>query len=311
MQKENAPTIFVCSFKNEENAAPIFIADLISKLESEKIIYTLVLVDDGSGDRTTDTLEQFVCEKVHLLTLQQNIGKIAAHAVGARKFFDRNSNLIFFDGDGQHNPLEILRVMKNGITASRITVGQRSRQYRRRISNRIGTLLLKIIFRFLGIKTNLQNSELVFIPTSHVSTLLANSNFGYLPVNLLLPSAECDQIPIRIFPRINPTSNIYVTRHSNTELVRKALIQIYSEPLKMLNRIVMIGLLPIIGIFLYGVFVGLTSLLNSDPSGVGSIIVIMSFSSVTLMLLGLISFGFLIVTNEWSRNRHAIESELK
>ncbi len=311
MKQEITPIIFICSFKDEESAAPVFIKDLLNHLDSQKFSYTLVLIDDGSGDRTSENLEPFICEKVHLLKLQQNIGKIAAHAVGAKKFFDRKSHLIFFDGDGQHDPIEILRVLKNGITVSKITVGQRTSQYKRRVINRIGTLILKIVFRILGIKTNLQSSELVFIPSSYVKTLIAHPNFGYLPVNLLLPNSDSDYIPIQIFPRINSDSNSSVTRHANSALVRKALIQIYSDPLKLLHRIVMVGLLPIFGIFIYGVFVGLSSLLNSDPNGVGSIIVIISFSSVTLIILGIISFGFLIVTNEWSRNRYVIESELK
>jgi hypothetical protein len=58
-------------------------------------------------------------------------------------------------------------------------------------------------------------------------------------------------------------------------------------------------------------YIGISSLFRGDPTGVGSIIVIMSFSTITLLVLGIIIFGFLMVINEWVRNREAIERHLK
>jgi hypothetical protein len=94
-------------------------------------------------------------------------------------------------------------------------------------------------------------------------------------------------------------------------LIRKALIQIYSSPLKILQKILVLGLIPVIGVFTYGMYIGISSLFRGDPTGVGSIIVIMSFSTITLLVLGLIIFGFLMVINEWIRNREAIQRHLK
>ena len=79
----------------------------------------------------------------------------------------------------------------------------------------------------------------------------------------------------------------------------------------MLYRLVFFGVFPVFGIFCYGTYIGINSLLKDDPSGIGSMIVIMSFSTVTLLLLGVILFGFLIVINEWLRSRIIIERELK
>ena len=95
MKQSVAPVILVCSFKDEEVAAPIFISDLLTTLEFEKKIFKLILADDGSSDQTSKVLEKFVCSNVELLTLRSNIGKIAAQAVGARKFKDESSDLIF------------------------------------------------------------------------------------------------------------------------------------------------------------------------------------------------------------------------
>ena len=311
MNKSTAPVLLICSFKNEEVAAPVFIAELIDDLDSSNLSYRLILVDDGSTDKTSALLQKFTCANVKLLILNRNIGKIAAQAVGARKFSDDNSDVIFFDGDGQHHPSEIRKVLEHGQRDSRIKVGQRDNQYKRRVFSRIGTLFLKFLFRLLGIRISIQSSELVYLPSNKRAAILADSNFGFLPINLLLPDDDLDLIPIRIHPRINSDANQEITRHENSDLIRKGLIQIYSKPLEMLYRLFILGAIPVLGIFCYGMYVGVTSLYKDGPTGVGSIIVILSFSTITLLMLGIISFGFLIVINEWLRSRTAIESELK
>ena len=311
MQQINGSIILICSFKNEEVAAPIFIKKLLEVLASSKLMYKLILIDDGSIDKTAEYLKKFTCSNIKLLTLNHNVGKIAAQAVGALKYDNGQSDIAFFDGDGQHHPQEILKVIEGGRKVARITLGKRTNQYKRRNISKIGTLLLKSIFRVLGIKTNLQNSELIYVPASHVRQLLADADFGFLPINIILVKKESDLIPIEIYPRINSTSSRDITRHANSELIRKGLIQVYSQPLKMLYRLVFFGVFPVFGIFCYGTYIGINSLLKDDPSGIGSMIVIMSFSTVTLLLLGVILFGFLIVINEWLRSRIIIERELK
>jgi hypothetical protein len=140
---------------------------------------------------------------------------------------------------------------------------------------------------------------------------LADSNFGFLPINLLLTRKEPVLIPIDIYPRIKQESNQEITRHTSSELIRKGLVQVYSQPLKMLYRLVILGLFPVICMFGYGIYIGTSQLFKDDPTGIGSIIVILSFSTVTLLLMGLISFSFLIVINEWIRSRTAMDRELK
>jgi glycosyltransferase involved in cell wall biosynthesis len=311
MKQQNGSIIFICSFKNEEVAAPTFIAELLELLASSKLKYKLILIDDGSNDQTAEYLNEFTRTNIKLLTLNRNIGKIAAQAVGALKYDDGLSDLVFFDGDGQHHPQEILKVIESGRKVSRITVGKRTNQYKRRNVSKMGTLLLKSVFGLLGIKTNLQNSELVYVPSSHVRQLLADTDFGFLPINIILAKKDLNLIPIKIHPRVNMSPSKNISRHANSELMRKGLIQVYSQPLKMLYRLVFFGGFPVFGAFCYGTYIGINSLLNHDPSGVGSIILIMSFSTVTLLLLGVILFGFLIVINEWFRSRIAIERELK
>lgn len=310
MELSDKPITLVCSFKNEEVAGPAFISELLGSLTARKHVYNLILVDDGSTDLTKESLLPFTGGDVSLLSLDRNIGKVAAQAVGALKFHRSGSDLVFFDGDGQHRATEILKIIDNGRKVSSITVGERSHQYQRKLKSKAGVALLKGIFKILGIKISLQSSELIFIPSQDTTKLLAHSDFGFLPINNLLEGLKVNLVPIEIYSRLGelPANN---SRHESIDLVRKGLIQVYSQPLKMLKRVVIMGSVPAVSIFLYGIYIGLRSIQEGDPSGIGSIVVIISFSTIVLLILGLISFGFLIVINEWVRTRADITRELK
>lgn len=310
MELSDNPITLVCSFKNEAVAGPEFISELLSSLKARNFVYKLILVDDGSTDLTTNSLLPFTSSNVSLISLDRNIGKVAAHAVGALKGHAVGSDLVFFDGDGQHGASQILKIIDNGRHVSRITVGERNHQYRRKLKSKLGVTLLRWIFKILGIKVSLQSSELIFIPSQDATKLLAHSDFGFLPINNLLEGLNVNQIPIEIYPRLGqlPAKS---SRHESIDLVRKGLIQIYSQPLNMLKRVVIIGSVPALSIFLYGIYIGLRSIQEGDPNGIGSIVVIISFSTIVLLILGLISFGFLIVMNEWTRTRADITRELK
>jgi hypothetical protein len=310
MELSDKPMTLVCSFKNEETAGPAFISDLLGFLKAGKYDYNLILIDDGSTDLTTKSLLPLTGSNVSLITLDRNIGKVAAQAVGAIKFHKLGSDLIFFDGDGQHRASEILKVIDSGRNNSRITVGERSQQYQRKFKSKAGIALLRVIFKILGIKISLQSSELIFIPSHDATKILANSDFGFLPINNLLEGQKVNLIPIEIYSRLDELPN-KGSRHESMDLIRKGLIQVYSQPIRMLKRVVIMGSIPVTSIYLYGIYIGLRSIQEGDPTGVGSIVVIISFTTVVILILGLISFGFLIVINEWIRTRVEMARELK
>ena len=301
----------ICSFKDEEVAAPLFIKNLINHLESRGLSFTLVLVDDGSTDQTSKLLKEFVSEKVLLICLRKNMGKIAAQAIGARKLPNHKGHFVFFDGDGQHHPSEIIKVLERGIESDRITIGQRSSQYKRGKLSFVGTAFLKAILMILGVGGDLRNSELIYIPQGQTRRILEDSNFGFLPINSIVSKEDYEEIAITIHPRIKLYDGSDDTRHTVSQLFSKAFAHIYSRPVDLLIRLAFIGVLSSLAIFFYGIYVGIYGLIQGDPKGVASIIVIVSFSTTVILFLALLIFGFLVVMNEWIKNRHSIENELK
>jgi glycosyltransferase involved in cell wall biosynthesis len=97
----------VVPFHNEEENVTQLYARLKSVMEQIGDSFELVLVDDGSNDRTYKLMEEIaaVDSRVLVVKLRRNFGQTSALAAG----FDNASGeyIISMDGDLQHDPNEI------------------------------------------------------------------------------------------------------------------------------------------------------------------------------------------------------------
>jgi glycosyltransferase involved in cell wall biosynthesis len=95
------------SFHNEEENVTALYARLKQVMEQIGDSFELVLVDDGSNDRTYKLLEEIaaVDSRVLVVKLRRNFGQTSALAAG----FDHASGefILSMDGDLQHDPNEI------------------------------------------------------------------------------------------------------------------------------------------------------------------------------------------------------------
>ncbi len=97
----------VVPFHNEEENVTVLYARLKQVMEQVGDSFELVLVDDGSSDRTYKLLEEIaaVDSRVLVVKLRRNFGQTSALAAG----FDHASGefILAMDGDLQHDPNEI------------------------------------------------------------------------------------------------------------------------------------------------------------------------------------------------------------
>jgi glycosyltransferase involved in cell wall biosynthesis len=97
----------VVPFQNEEENVTILYARLKQVMEQVGEDFELVLVDDGSRDRTYKLLEEIaaVDSRVLVIKLRRNFGQTSALAAG----FDHASGefILAMDGDLQHDPNDI------------------------------------------------------------------------------------------------------------------------------------------------------------------------------------------------------------
>jgi glycosyltransferase involved in cell wall biosynthesis len=97
----------VVPFHNEEGNVTILYARLKQVMEQVTDSFELILVDDGSNDRTYFFLEEIaaVDSRVMVVKLRRNFGQTSALAAG----FDHASGkfILAMDGDLQHDPTDI------------------------------------------------------------------------------------------------------------------------------------------------------------------------------------------------------------
>ncbi len=97
----------VVPFHNEEENVTVLYARLKQVMEQIDDSFEMVLVDDGSNDRTYKLLEEIaaVDSRVLVVKLRRNFGQTSALAAG----FDHAAGeyILAMDGDLQHDPIDI------------------------------------------------------------------------------------------------------------------------------------------------------------------------------------------------------------
>ncbi|MFN2468553.1 MAG: glycosyltransferase family 2 protein [Gaiellaceae bacterium] len=120
------------------------VAGVIEELRAYDPGFEIVVVDDGSSDRTVQVA---AAAGAHVLRLPFNLGIGGCVQTGFRYAFERGYDLaVRLDGDGQHDPAELGKILAPLLDGEAdIVVGSRfagSQGYRSSRSRRVGIRLL-------------------------------------------------------------------------------------------------------------------------------------------------------------------------
>ena len=143
----------VVPFYNEEENIEELYKRLTQVLKKIKKSYELIFVDDGSTDRTYEILNNLYKKDIHvnIVRLKKNFGQTAALAAG---FDHANGKIIIsMDGDLQHDPADIPKLLDKMEEGYDIVSGWRKKRVDSLIFRRIPSLVANRIMRFLsGVK---------------------------------------------------------------------------------------------------------------------------------------------------------------
>lgn len=110
---------------NEEENLPLLYRRVIESLDPLGIAWELLLVDDGSTDRSVEVARTLVADdpRVTVLELRRNFGQTAAMAAG----FDeaRGEFIVTLDADLQNDPADIPRLLSQAANGYDIVSGWR------------------------------------------------------------------------------------------------------------------------------------------------------------------------------------------
>ncbi|WP_129791079.1 glycosyltransferase family 2 protein [Sphingosinicella sp. CPCC 101087] len=162
-----AVSIIVPMYDEEENVDPLHSA-VTQALAVCDLDYELVLVDDGSKDRTCERAVALVRRdrRVRVVKFRRNYGQTAAMAAGVE--VARGDVLVTMDGDLQNDPADIPRLLECIDNGYDIAIGWRRRRRDgsarvlvSKIANRIMTRIMGIAVRDSGCSLKAYRAQLI------------------------------------------------------------------------------------------------------------------------------------------------------
>lgn len=134
-------------FYNEEQQIPLTLDVVVPILEQTGLEYEVIMVDDGSKDRTWDVITDACKRHPHLagLRFSRNFGKEAA-ICAALDYADSDA-VILMDGDLQHPPQHIPEMIRLWREGNDIVEGVKSTRGKEGLASRLNAKVFYGLFR--------------------------------------------------------------------------------------------------------------------------------------------------------------------
>jgi glycosyltransferase involved in cell wall biosynthesis len=181
---------------NEERVIGGVIAGIHAVMKEQGFVYEILVVDDGSSDSTADVAREYGARVVRHA---YNMGNGAAVKTGIRNA--QGQAIVMMDGDGQHAPTDIPRLLQE-LSTHGMVVGARTREshtsWYRDIANWIynflasyicGRPILDLTSGFRAIHASLARQFLYLLPntfsyptTLTLATIRAGHCVKYIPI---------------------------------------------------------------------------------------------------------------------------------
>lgn len=199
-------------YNEEENARPV-ISELVPVLREAALPFELILVDNGSRDRTGPLLAelagQFPEIRVVTVPVNQGYGWGVLQGLGAA----RGAVLGFMGGDGQTEPQDVVRVYRalerGDVALAKACRIRRQDGLQRRLITRIANLLFRLVF---GLRTRDVNGTPKLLRRELYERLNPRSKDWFLDAELMIGCARAGlpyrEVPATFRPRARGASNV-------------------------------------------------------------------------------------------------------
>lgn len=246
--------------------------------------YELIYVNDGSKDSTLDELHDLSKEhdSIKVLSLSRNFGKEIATTAGI--FYAQGDAIMMLDGDGQHPPELIPKLIKLWEDGYQVVIGVRESNQKEGFVKRYGSKLFYRIFNATSDTTLIPGATDFRLFDKAVRKEFVQFTERYRITRGLIDwmGFRRTTVPFHANERIGGKSSYKVSK-----LVKLALNSFVSLSMAPLYVIGYVGLFITLISFVAGLFVVIEQLLLADPLGLGVTGTAM-LSILTLFLVGII-----------------------
>jgi glycosyltransferase involved in cell wall biosynthesis len=209
----NSLSVVVPVFNEEGNAAPL-VSGIVDAVRPLEIPFELVVVDDGSSDRTSDVLRGLIAEIPELVVvrLRRNFGQASALQAG----FDRARGdiIVTLDGDLQNDPRDIPRLLEKLEAGADVVSGWRVNRQDAMVVRKIPSWIANRLIRWVTrVPIHDQGCSLKAYRREVVERLDLYSDLHRFITILTMPQgAAIDEIEVRHHPRIAGESKYGLSR---------------------------------------------------------------------------------------------------
>lgn len=280
---------------NEEEGITAFLARLKEVLEKLAFSYEVIVVNDGSSDKTLNKLIDIDWEELRVVDLVSNSGHMAALEAGMRASI--GELVLTMDADGQH-PVEhipeMLSMMKESECDVVVGVRVRGREdaFARRTASNLFYKILSLVanidieqnaadFRLI---TRLTLENILKSPEKNKVFRFLISDYGY---------------KVEKFPFVAHEREFGESKYRFSSLMKLAMQSIIGFSTAPLTAISVGGILFLFFSFIYAGFLFISYLAGNTPPGWTSIMLFLTlFSALQFLALGIIGRYLVEVLHE-------------
>ena len=213
MNKELQVSIVIPIF-NEEESIPQLVEEILKTMRLSNYSFEIVLVNDGSKDRSAEVLENLSkhIPELTCILLRKNYGQTAAMAAG----FDMSSGeiIVSIDGDLQNDPADIPLLINKLNEGYDLVCGWRYDRKDPEISRKIPSKIAnKLIRKVTGVRLNDYGCSLKAYRKEILSDMkLYGELHRFLPVLANIEGARITEIKVNHRPRKHGLSKYGIDR---------------------------------------------------------------------------------------------------
>jgi len=281
---------------NEEDNIPILYKELNETLKTLKQDYEIILIDDGSKDRSREVLTTLAKEdkRVKVVFFRRNYGQTAAISAGFK--YAHGDVIITLDADLQNDPADIPKLLQKMSEGYDLVNGWRQNRQDKVFTRKIPSMIANRIINKLIEGTNVQLRDFGCTLKAYKHGIVKNINlYGemhrFIPVFAAWIGVKVAEIPVNHRPRVHGTAKYNLSRVSRV-IFDLIVVRFFSDymtrPIQFFGKVA--KLITEYGLLVLGVLsiCGFTRLLPISLNTILILIALLLFSSLQILIMGLI-----------------------